>query len=188
MRALAGTKLAQDNDRDSIPALTEALASEKVAQTKVNLASALARLGEGKGIVALNSICQDASEQPYIRSDAARLVLDATKESAGCLNAMIDLLQHGNVDTQMSAAELLPKFHDLSSEASHRVCEVLIKALKAKDGPVRHTVSHALGKLRDPSAIPYLQTALDTEQDKSVRSEMQADLQKLEQQSKKAEP
>src|SRR5215472_16501371 len=50
VRSLAAEKLAQDNDKESIPALVAALQVETVAQTRVNVAYALGKLGNERGV------------------------------------------------------------------------------------------------------------------------------------------
>ena len=180
VRSLVAQKLAQDNYKESLPALSEALAIEKIPQTRVNIAYAVAKLGDDKGVTALDSICADSSVGAFVKSEAARLLLYVAKSSPGCLTAMIDVLGHADISTRMNAAWLLPKFHDLSAEDSDRVFQSLVKELKAEDASLRQVVSRALADLGNRSAVPYLQSALAIEQDASVRTQMESSLRRLQ--------
>jgi HEAT repeat protein len=57
----------------------------------------------------------------------------------------------------------------------------VVKALEDKDPSVRFSASDALGRLGNPSAIPYLESAIAKEQEETIRSQLQADLQTLRQ-------
>lgn len=181
VRSLAAYKLATEGAKESIPALEAALAIETVPQARPNLAYALAKLGQGQGTETLNGICKDSSEKSFVRAEAARLILRVSSESPACLDAMIELLGRADITTKMSAAGLLPEFHDLSAADAERVLGALLKTLEASDAALRHAASRALGRIGNPSAIPYLQNAINNERDQNVRSEMESDLKKLQQ-------
>jgi len=183
VRSLAAEKLAQDNDKESIPALVAALQVETVAQTRVNVAYALGKLGDERGVTALDSICADSSAEAFVKTEAARLLLYVAKGTPGCLTAMIEVLDRADISTRMNAASLLPQFHDLSDEESERVFQALITALKAEQAPIREAVSRALGKLANVAAVAYLQSALTTEPDGIVRSQIESSLQRLQRKS-----
>jgi HEAT repeat protein len=147
--------------------------------TRVDLGYALAKLGEEKGRVALQDICQDSGLAPHTRVTAARFMLSFDRENSACPNALIDVIEQGETGFRVEAAALLPEFHDLSPEDSERALQALLKALAAKELVVRHSASQALGLMGNKSAIPYLQSALANEPDEFVRVEMRVDLKKL---------
>jgi HEAT repeat protein len=87
-------------------------------------------------------------------------------------------------DARAQAASLLPRFQDLSPQESQKILQGVLKALEAPEPAVRLAASHALNEMGNKSAIPDLQKAVANEQDKTVRSQLQTDLQELQQKKK----
>ena len=182
MRWLAAQKLAQDGATETTPAILEALSLEKTSSARVNIAFALAQLGETKGLGTLLEACHDDTTRPYLRAVAARYVLDLHRDDKRCLNDLVDMLRvDSGPDSRLEAISLLPRFRGLSKEESQEVLQGLFVALKSSQPAVRLASSHALGEIGNSSALPYLRNALASEGDTNVRSEMQADIRRLEQ-------
>lgn len=184
VRWLAAVKLAQDKATETIPAILEALLSERVAPTRVNMAFALAQLGEAKGFSGLQDTCRDRGTPPWLRLQAARYMLDNLKrEDETCRKALIAILQsQPSRDSLVEAASLLRGLQNLSQEESQTVFEAALKALLAQEPSLRLAASHVLGQAENRAAIPYLQSAAAKEKDKIVRSQMQADVKRLQKQ------
>jgi len=174
----AALKLAQDGQKDAVPAITEALVSEKQEQAIVNFAFALAQLGDQKGREALRDACSNRDVSNPVRMDAARLLLTLQDES--CLSSVLDVLDSPNVAGRSQAMYLLPEFRTLSKADSDRSLNLLVKALNDPSASIRIIASDVLGKLGKTAAIPYLEAAVAAEQDDDVRSQMQTDLRSLQ--------
>jgi HEAT repeat protein len=79
----------------------------------------------------------------------------------------------------MLAAELLPRYHNVSKEDSEKVFTGLVGALHAPDPSVRMAAGRALADLGDTRGIAELGRAIGDEQDELVRSRLEEDLGKL---------
>src|SRR4051812_20502849 len=87
IRYMAALKLAENRDKDAIPAMQSALGAEKDPQAHLNISFALAQLGEKAGFDALQATCDDSHEDAGRRMIAARYLLDL--EHQGCSSAVI---------------------------------------------------------------------------------------------------
>ena len=76
----------------------------------------------------------------------------------------------------MLAAELLPRYHNLSTEDSEKVFTGLVEALHAPNPAVRMAAGRALADLGDTRGIAELGRAIEDEQDELVRSRLEEDL------------
>lgn len=180
VRWLAAQKLANDRASDSIPAIKKALAVERVPATKVNIAYAVAQMGEAKGLAALKSTCFDANVRGYLRMLAALYMLNLHNEE--CLSAAVTILQSkADPDSRVQALSLLPRFQNASVAYSRKISSLILVTLADRTPAVRIAASNALSTLGSTSAIPYLQRAIASERDEVVRSSMQTDLKKLRQ-------
>jgi hypothetical protein len=179
VRHLAAQKLAEDKARAAIPAIKDALASEKVPWTRMNIAFALARLGETEGFDALEDNCGNRDDEPWIRAQSAEYMLRFNRASATCLNAVFDMLENGSNGDKMQAASLLPQFHNLSPEDSERVFVALMGALHDSYPLVRLEAGRALADLGDRRAIPELRKAVANEQE-AFRQQMEDNLRILQ--------
>jgi HEAT repeat protein len=185
VRSLAAQKLAELNATETVPAIMDSLVVEKKPAIRVNIAFALAQLGETRGFDALQDACRDPGTRPDLRVLAARYMRDLKHEDATCRSALVDMLQSpADPDARAQAASLLPRFQDLSPQESQKILQGVLKALEAPEPAVRLAASHALNEMGNKSAIPDLQKAVANEQDKSVRSQLQTDLQELQEKKK----
>ena len=76
----------------------------------------------------------------------------------------------------MAAAELLPRYRNLSKEDSETVFTGLVEALHAPGPAVRIAAGQALADLGDTRGIAELGRAIGGEQDQLVRSRLEEDL------------
>ncbi len=182
VRYLAAQKLAESKKTDVIPAVIEALASEKVAMTRVNIAFALAQFDNETGFRALEDGCSKGQLDPQTSVLSAQYLVDLHREDAPCLNALLDIVQSESDSSgyRIQAASILPKFPDLSSEDSQRVLTSLLKALDASHVSVKMAASQALADLGNESAIPALERAIANEHDEGGRSQLERDLLRLQ--------
>ena len=178
VRYLAALTLAEDKATDTIPAITDALTSEKVPETRANIAFALAQIGEEKGFATLKSMCVDRDVPAYLRIYATGYLLDLGDEN--CLNAVFDVLQSGgSFGTRVSALSLLPRFQHVSEDDSRRIVGATLKALVDTSPALRIAASDTLARLGTVAAIPSLESSIAKERNEAVRSQMQTDLQSL---------
>jgi HEAT repeat protein len=185
VRSLAAQKLAEQNATETIPAILDSLAVEKAPATRVNIAFSLAQLGEARGFSALQDACRDSRMRADLRVVAARYMRDLNHDDQVCQSALVDMLQSGtDADSRAQAASLLARFQNLSPEESEKVLQGVLKALEAPESTVRLAASHALSQIGNKSAIPRLESAIGHEGDRTVRAQMQLDLQELQREKK----
>ncbi|HEY6763157.1 MAG TPA: HEAT repeat domain-containing protein [Candidatus Sulfotelmatobacter sp.] len=177
VRYLAALRLGEEKDIDSIPAIEEALAAEKVAETRINIAIALVQLGQDKGIAELTADCKDSELPGYFRARAMIYMLP--RGNKACFRAALDLLST-DPDSRDQVLSLLPQYRYPSKEESDEILEATTNCLTDESGAVRIQASYTLRTLGNPSAIPYLQSAIAAERGDVVRSQMQASLESLE--------
>ena len=176
VRDLAAQKLAEDRATEAIPAIIQALASEKVPWTRMNIAFAMAQMGESIGFDTLEDNCKNKDTTEDIRARSAEYLTRFNRESTTCLSAVLDVLKDGSNGYRMVAASLLPKYHDLSTEDSEKVFMGLAGALHAPDPSVRMAAGRALADLGDRRGIPELERAVGGEKGEIVRSQPEEDL------------
>jgi HEAT repeat protein len=182
VRDLAAAQLAEDKAQDAIPAITQALATERVPGTKVNIAFALAQLRNEAGISTLEEACHNSNVDPGLRLRAARYLLDLN--SNACLPDVIELLQSKEEDDasyRMEALSLVPSFKDVSEDESQKLLGATLENLTDTTPAVRLSASDALARLGYASAIPYLHDAIGAEQDEVVREQLEDALRRLQQ-------
>lgn len=178
VRYLAAAKLAEDGAQDAIPAIKEALAAEKVPASRINIAFALAQLGDDVGIRILRTECEGDAVPAYLKARAITYLQDIHKED--CLNTALQMLQsQSDPESQILALSIIPGFKQISKQDSEKVFKLTVTALSNPTPTVRMNASIALGTLRNASAVPYLQTAIAREGDDVVRSTMESVLQEL---------
>jgi HEAT repeat protein len=182
VRYLAAQKLAESKRTDAIPAIVEALASEKVPLTRVNVAYALAQLSDTRGFGALEDGCSKGRLDPQTSALSAQYLLDLHHEHLSCLNSVLEIVQSESVSSgyRMQAASVLARFHALSSVDSGRVLAGLMNALAASDATVRMAASDALADVGNSVAIPALQKTAANESDAVVRAHIERALVKLQ--------
>ena len=153
VRDLAANKLAEDKAVETIPAMKDALASEKVPWTRMNIAFALAVLGESTGFDALEANCRNHDLPAVIRTQSAGYMISLDHESTVCLGGALDVLESGSNGDRIEAVSLFPGFHNLSPEDSKRVFAGLRRALHASHAVVRLQAGRALADLGDRRGI-----------------------------------
>lgn len=179
VRYLAAHKLAEDKAVETIPAIKDALATEKVPWTRMNIALALAEMGESIGFDTLEDNCKNNGTSGAIRTRSAEYLLRFNRDSATCLSGLLDLLKGGSNGDMAAAAELLPRYHNLSKEDSETVFTGLVEALHASGPAVRMAAGEALANLGDRRGITELERAIRDEQEEVVRLQLEEDLKKL---------
>jgi len=178
VRYLAAAQLAANRARDTIASIIEALTAERVPLTRVNIAFALAQMGEKKGFAELKSTCDDAHVPSHFRITAASYLLDVHDEH--CLPSVLRMLRSdAEPNTRMLALSILNRFEHIQKKDFSEMHHLVLNALADPDPSVRLTASSTLSSIGDSSDIQNLQNSIADEQDEVVRSEMQADLQRL---------
>jgi HEAT repeat protein len=187
VRYLAAMKLSEDKATDAIPEVKEALAAEKIPETRVNIAVGLGLLGDPGGRDELKRLCADETFPPEFRLYAVRYMFDlGVEKDEGCLNAAEAIVQtvDADYDHRITALELLPRFRGLTPEDSKKVFDLVVDRLDDPEPTVRMQASEALVDLGDPAAaVSSLETAMAKEKEEPVRSVFEKDLEKLRGQS-----
>ena len=179
VRYLAAHKLAEDKAVETIPAIKDALASEKVPWTRMNIALALAEMGESIGFDTLEDNCKNKGTSRNIRARSAEYLLRFNRDSTACLSGVLDLLKSESNGDRMAAAELLPRYRNLSKKDSETVFTGLVEALHAPGPAVRMAAGQALADLGDTRGIAELERAVRVEQEEAVRLRLEDDLKTL---------
>jgi len=189
VRSAAAAKLELDHVGEAIPAIQEALRSEQIPMIRVSLASSLARFGEAEGFDSLIDVCINPDMPPYLKAISTRLMLDLKREDNSCRDALIEALQsgEGGSDFLREAVKLLLKFHDLSPEQSQEIFQSVARALSSPESSpsMRLAASMVIGMIGKSAAIPYLQSAVNREEDSNIRSAMQEALSRLQSEEKR---
>jgi HEAT repeat protein len=176
VRYLAAHKLAEDGATEAIPAIKQALASEKVPRTRMNIALALAEMGEPIGFETLEDNCKNDNTSADTRARSAEYLLRFNRDSTTCLSGVLDVLKGGSNGDKMVAAELLPRYRNLPKEDSEKVFTGLVDALHAPYDLVRIAAGRAIADFGDTRGIAELGIVIESEQDELVRSRLQEDL------------
>ena len=176
VRDLAAARLAEEQDLSAVPAIDDALAKEKVTETRINIAFSLALLGQEKGMQELTRDCDNSKLPGYFRARAAIYMQQLGNKA--CFRAALDLLS-SDPGSREQILSLLPQYSHPSKGESDEILAATTKCLTDESATVRIQASMALGSLANPSAIPYLENAIAREQDEVVRSQMQASLEQL---------
>src|SRR5581483_2937596 len=130
VRWLAAVQLQEDKVVEAIPAIYQALESEKAPRARVNMALALALLGDPGGRDELHRLCADETFPPEFRLYAVRYMFDLhVSKDESCLRAAEQIANHTRA-YRSSALELLPRFHDLTPEESDKVFRIVARRLK----------------------------------------------------------
>ena len=176
VRDLAAHKLAEDKAVETIPAIKDALASEKVPWTRMNIALALAAMGESIGFDTLEDNCKNQDTSGNIRARSAEYLLRFNRDSTTCLSGVLDVLKGGSTGDRMVAAALLPRYHNLSMEDSEKEFAGLVEALQASNPSVRMAAGRAFADLGDTRGVAELRLAVGREQEEVVRLQLEEDL------------
>jgi HEAT repeats len=183
VRYLAAMKLAEDKVTDAVPAIEQALATEKLPRDRVNLALALGLLGDQLGRDELTKICADKGFVPEFRLYAVRYMFDLhVPKNGNCMEAAQKIAESRETDfgDRSSALELLSQFGGLTPEESQKVAKLVGSCLEDPEPSVRIRASQSLARLGDPTGVEYLETAIAKESEETVRSVFEKDLKKLQ--------
>lgn len=188
IRGLAAIQLAETKVRDAIPDIVSAVNKEKLPLTRANIALALTQLGEETGFSVLMSMCNDSGIPGHFRTLAARYLSDVNGGS--CLDAVLSILETDKEwSSHMAALDILPRFKNVSESDFRKMYALDVKDLTNQTPAVRLIASNTLVALGGDSAVADLQSAIAAETDEVVRTQMEADLRRLqEKQEKKDHP
>jgi HEAT repeat protein len=187
VRNLAAVKLAWDHVKKAVPAIRDALRSERVPMTRVNLAYSLAYLGEAQGFDSLRDLCINPDWPFYLKTISARYMLDLKREDKKCRDALVEVLQsgEGGADSLAETVSLLLRFHNLTPEQPQQMFQIAVKALSSPSAGMRMVASIAIVQIGKSAAIPYLQNAISREEETNTRSVMQRELGRLQSDGKR---
>lgn len=186
VRGLAAMKLAEDKAADAIPAVKQALVVEKTPRARVDIAVALGLLGDSGGRNELRKACADESFPSEFRLYAVRYMFDlGVEKDKDCLRAAEEIAQIVDADYhttgyRVSALELLPRFRNMTADESKTIFQLMVDRLDDLELTVRMEAGQSLATLGNTAAIPYLESAIAGEQEGSVRSALELDLQTLQ--------
>ena len=179
IRGLAAIQLAETNVRVAIPDIISAVNKETSPLTRANIAHALTMLGEETGFSVLKNMCNSADIPGHFRTLAARYLLDINDGS--CLDAVLSILQTDKEpSSHMAALDVLPRFKNVSESDFRKMYALDVKDLTNPDVTVRLYASNTLVALGGDSAVGDLQGAIAAETDEVVRTQMEANLRRLQ--------
>jgi HEAT repeat protein len=175
IRYLSALVLAENGQRDAIDEIRQALKEEKVPEARGNIALALAQLGDEEGLETLRGTCADSSAPARLRIYAAKYMLDLHHDD--CLTFVTDLIRSStDPAVRVIALSLVPRFQNVSPAELERLSSSAVGALSDQHPEVRSAASLALGLLGDASVIPALKSAIGSEKEEPIRTEMLRDL------------
>jgi HEAT repeat protein len=180
VRWIAAQKLAEDNVKEAIPSIRDALRRDRqLPESEINIAAALAELGAPDGFAKLNAMCDDATLAPNLRIASAKYLVNLGK--SGCLDSTLAILKtQTSDDIGIDALQLLPRLAGKSEAERHRVATTVVEFLLDKSPSMRLNAAIALADIGDASIVPDLKGAIAKEKEDAIRSQMQATLRKLE--------
>jgi HEAT repeat protein len=180
VRGLAAAMLAENKDRESIPAINQALMKASSTQERESLAQALLIFGDPAGMVEMQKICQDSEALEDLRLIVANQLADVG--SNACIGSVIEILSSTNDHAVRQNAMQFLKRGGVVPPAA-RVNDLqsgLEKALQDEIPSNRQTASECILLFHLSSAGDSLRRAVNVEKDPATRIRMQSDLSKLE--------
>jgi len=178
IRGLAATQLAGNRAFDTIPQIAQALSVEPEELVRLNIAYALAHMGDQRGIAALKEACAYA-DKPWNRVVAAQYLLALNDES--CLEEIVEIIESkADPDGPQDAISILPSFHNPPKELAYRIRQIMINALSDSSLTVRITAAIAIQQLHDAAFLPYLREAMNREEDETGKGRITEAMQTLE--------
>ena len=172
-------ELACKSRKDTIPDLINALETERVSWVKLDLAIALARMGDEAGFRSLRQSCDDAALEIGTRLIAAEFLLRLRNELhletiAQALQPNITIGGYGaaefeDVNTRLEALRMVRYLGGLTATESTKIEELVLNCLDDSDSAVRVEASTTLVMLADVSAIPVMEAVLSRESDDQTR-------------------
>lgn len=175
VRGMAAVLLAQRGYKSAIPAMNAALEEESDPTGRLNLASALDRLGQHSGLSALETLCNDQTLPADLRMNAAKKSL--AHGGGTCAAAATEVLSASdNPASQLSA---LNYFLDgrLPASTMEAYSSDLIKgmhrALDSEVAAVRRGSAECIGRFKLSSERSHLLTVMRMESDSNAKAAMQ---------------
>lgn len=165
VRREAAYGLGEAGDPSAVTALTALLQRDKIIEVKGAAAVALGKIGDAGAVEPLNRILQDKPDEDreFLRRAAARSI-----------GQIAQFIQTGRID-QLTPQNFLPekfkridkpKYPKLAVQfpAFGSAIQVLIKVIQNKNesDDTRRGAAYALGAIGDASALPALQTGLNS--------------------------
>ncbi len=185
VRSAAALVLAAHGEKDAVPSILEALATETFQGTRISLASAAAELGADDGIAALRSMCGNTSWSAGLRMSAAWAMILRGRED--CLGNVLDVIRfHDDSQAVVAALNFLPRFKHVPAQEMQEIRNLVRMSLRSGTPWVRREASSALRQWGDAAALEELRSALAVESDDTVRAVVAGDLKSLEE--KQANP
>jgi HEAT repeat protein len=179
VRGLAAAMLAEDKDKNSVPAIHQALMNASSALEKESLAQALVTLGDPEGNIAMQEICQDKKAREDLRLVVASQLAD-TGDNA-CVGSVVEILSSTNDHSvRQTAMQFLKQHQEVPPNMEHDLQSGLESALQDEIPSNRQTASECILLFRLSSASDSLRKAMNAEKDSATRLHMQSDLSKLE--------
>ena len=177
IRGIAAQTLANEKMTEAAPMVADAVRNEKDLDLRVNLAYALAQLGDSEGFAFLRQFCNTDPVRPRIK--AAGYLLEKGDES--CWVAIEGVLESDEKTSGfiVQALSLVPGFRKIPAAEQERLFRLVISRLSDPDPFVRLTAGDVLRRLGNVNAIPALEESIANEPDQNFRSTLQADLDKL---------
>jgi HEAT repeat protein len=179
VRSASALLLAVNGEKDAIPSILEALATETFPGARIHLAYAAAKLGGDEGVAALKSMCGDRSWSAVLRMSAAWAMLVAGRED--CLSNVLDVIRfHDDGQATSQALNLLTCFKHAPVREMQEVRNLVRMSLRSTDPDVRMKASYVLRKWGDSSAMEDVRSALAVEHDETAREVLARDLKALQ--------
>jgi HEAT repeat protein len=197
VRSLAAQKIAKEGWKDAAPSVLSAFSSEKALGTRLWLANALAKLGEGKGVEEIVRTCNTATLPVDFRLAAAQFALES--RSAGCNDMVIDALytalghetglqperemnEVGYIYSMLNgrAAQFKERSAEIRQRLEESLADNLEDSLASYRATLRMAAANALATFGDSGSLEKLRQALAAETNHAVQQRMRAAVEQLE--------
>jgi HEAT repeat protein len=177
VRGVAAGMLAEDKETAAIPSIRMTLEGERNQQTRINIASALAELGDNEGTAALRSICLNTSALDAFRLEAA---IQLRPYSRDCVASVKDIAwSSSEPDVRLGAMSQLQQDKESSPEDQRSLLALEVHALDDPNPTIRMVAADGLAKTGDPLVLPLLRKKMESETDEIVKSDMSRDIEAL---------
>ena len=184
VRVLAAYQLAAEHDSGATSAIEGALSREKDTISRVGLATALASMHDAVGEEYLQAACADPTSPINAVIAAVQMLKILSLPGGGCAdNVLHSLDRPADKDYLNVTVTLFPLIYkqvssDKESYILTRIQQLLLD--KTKEPAVRLAAGDALAQIGDPSSIEAVRAALSQEDDPTIRSSLEMNLNVLE--------
>jgi len=185
VRSMAADELAKQGEKEAIPAIQEALSSEKEVGTRVLMANALLKLGLDAGATELRAVCEGESASYHARLVAAADLLsagDATcrDQVSDMVRSMASLGSGAREDMLIYGLTLfVGRFAPMFGPKAAEVRETAATLLRDGRRGVRMAASNALAEHGDARSLEELQQAAAAETSDITRVRILANIEIL---------